>query len=132
VIEAGTTGEGGCAIEPAMRGGGRRHSVMMQPMHRPFAPPLLRASARVALAGCTAALLSACAMWTAGDAPPRTSVLLSEPGSMGRSPQLHRLVTAMDAEAFPHPAGLRLKLSYQITPGPRAVATRGPGLPAGS
>jgi hypothetical protein len=63
-----------------------------------------------------ALLLSACAAWTGGDAPPRTSVSLSSPGPTDRSERLQRLVATMDAEAFPQGGPLVLKLSYRMAP----------------
>ena len=79
-------------------------------------PDCLLAASRTVPAAIGAVLLSACAAWTPGEVPPRTSVTLFEPSSMGRPEWLQRLVAAVDSEAFPYPEGLRLKLSYQLFP----------------
>jgi hypothetical protein len=75
-------------------------------------------------AGAATALLSACAAWTAADAPVATTVPLTAPGDMGRPPWLQRLVATMDAQAYPDGGALRLKLSYELHAAPTRIARR--------
>ncbi|TWO64923.1 hypothetical protein FN976_27875 [Caenimonas sedimenti] len=84
---------------------------------------LHRHGARFAAALFPIVTLSACAFWTAAEAPPRTSISISAPSSIQRPEWLQREVARMDAEAFPAAGALTLKLSYELSPvSPAAVA----------
>jgi hypothetical protein len=90
-------------------------------------PHRLLAVSRAVLAATAAVVLSACALWPGEDAPPRTSISLSVPSSMNRPEWLQQLVAEMDAKAFPHPDGLALKLSYELSrSAPKLARSSGP------
>ena len=72
--------------------------------------------ARTLALAASALALSACAVWSGGDAPMRTSVSLSAPSTVERPEWLHKLVVRMDEQAFPNGGALSLKLSYELSP----------------
>lgn len=94
-------------------------------------PHCLLVGSRAVLAASAPVVLSACALWTGEDAPPRTSISLSVPSSMNRPEWLQHLVAEMDAKAFPQPEGLTLKLSYELSRSAPQVAGSGAQTPRG-